>query len=424
MNMLIQKFKKSNAARFLRYVRMKYYRTFYKSPNYVAHVPKQNEQLIAISDKQDPTFFGYHDKTPFNKSNNKVLAMSVDCDDTDTLSEGRKLHIGYFTIGEEGELNKTYKKIAETQTWCWQQGCMLQWNPAKPDREIIYNSFVNKRYGSIKYDVVDKKILSEYPEPIYSLSPVEEKAVTLNMSRLGRLRPGYGYNQISDDTEGISAPESDGLFIFDLQTEQKTLAVSIKELEKEVKSDALAEHYVNHATFSNKGTKVAFFHLWSLPGDKNRNLRFLFYDLSTNKVKMIEDDRTVSHYCWRNDDELLATTRDSNGNWYYSLYNLVKNSRTDLPVPLKVDGHPMFHPTDKDVIVTDTYPDKRNDQHLCIVNIKTGDIKELGAFHSPFRYKGQVRCDLHPRWDRNGDYVVVDTTNSGSRKMNIVEVDR
>ena len=46
---------------------------------------------------------------------------------------------------------------------------------------------------------------------------------------------------------------------------------------------------------------------------------------------------------------------------------------------------------------------------------------ELGRFHSPPRYAGPVRCDLHPRWSRDGGQVCIDSVHEGSRQMYVID---
>lgn len=419
--MIIKLLKRSTAGKILRYVRSVYYRTILKEALYVAK-PQDAVQISKFSNGDNPTFFGYHDKTPFNLSGDKILATSVQCNDTDPQAEGTEMKVGYFKFNGGGEVENKFIPLSDTRTWCWQQGCMLQWNPTQPDREIIYNTFVNDQYGSVFFDIVEKKTVKKLTNPVYSVSPANEEAVTLNFSRLGRLRPGYGYCQLPDSTENENAPDNDGLFLMNFKNDKKKLLVSLEELAGQVDAENRAQHYINHATFAPDGNKISFFHLWSLPNDKNRNLRFLIFNIKNSTLSVIEDERMVSHYCWRNSKELLVTTRSNDGVWQYVLYNINDNNRKHINIPIKVDGHPMFSPVDSSIFITDTYPDKRNDQHLCLVNLQTGTVDEIMAYYSPFRYTGQVRCDLHPRWDRTGRSVVVDTTKNSPRKMILVNV--
>lgn len=78
--------------------------------------------------------------------------------------------------------------------------------PQKCNREIVFNSMVNNEYGATVLDVMSREIVRKYFTPIYSISNSGGFAVSLNFSRLGRLRPGYGYSLIKDKTIGINAP--------------------------------------------------------------------------------------------------------------------------------------------------------------------------------------------------------------------------
>ena len=344
--------------------------------------------------------------------------MSVKASDTDPASECSPMKLGFFTKSDK-EFSSHFQAFAETTTWCWQQGCMLQWHPDNQNSWVIYNDLVDGNYGSKVCDVNDGNKVKSYAHPVYSLDPNGRWASTLNFSRLGRLRPGYGYSLLPDETKGQLAPEDDGLFVFNLETGQKRLLVKLSDLAMDAGTPG-AEHYVNHATFSPDGKRLVFFHLWATEGDKGRGLRVCEVDATTGQWREVESERTVSHYCWRDANTFLATSREQSGQWHYTLYDLESNTRKDLDLPFNEDGHPMFHPTNKNLIVTDTYPDKRRDQHLCVVDLTTKEVKEIATLYSPFAYRGQVRCDLHPRWDREGRFVVVDSTEKGIRSMVVV----
>lgn len=414
---VINKLKNNQVLAPLRYFRSAFLRKIKSAPITLTSGGKVEQ--IFLEDKSKATFFGYHDKTPYSKDESMVLAMSVASNDKKASSEGNLLNIGYFRRSDTAGIDPSFNRVSDTTTWCWQQGCMLQWNPSNPNREIIFNTFVGDQYGSKIFDVLEGKEVKSYTWPIYSISPNGGKAVTLNFSRLGRLRPGYGYNNLPDATEGDNVPEEDGLFVVDLKNGARKLLIELERLAKDVTGYA-HEHYVNHATFSTDGSRLAFFHLWC--SKQQRHMRFCEADLQTGAFKVLEDNRMVSHYCWRNQDELLATTREASGRWHYTLYNLKIGTRVDLNLPFTSDGHPMFNPIDKDWIVTDTYPDRRLDQHLYLVNINTAETISLAAMYSPFVYRGQVRCDLHPRWDRSGRSIVVDTTQNGKRNLVVLDI--
>lgn len=419
-NKVIPALKRSSFAETVRYC-YAYYLRMAAQPKPKGQI--QDTEISILSDGDNPTFFGYHDKTPFSADGGRILAMSVAASDTDPRTEGTPMKLGYFPRVGAGDFESAFTSFAETTTWCFQQGCMLQWDPVNANTCVYFNTLVDGGYGAILFDVDKGETIRQYRNPIYAIDPTGRYAVTLNFARLGRLRPGYGYGLLPDSTRQRDASDNDGLFLLDLETDERRLLVSLAELAAGA-GDVNAQHYVNHATFSPDGERILFFHLWAQEGDRDRGLRVCQVDLNTFQWSEIEAERVVSHYCWRDADVFLATTRDKSGAWHYTLYDLRTNERLDLNLPLERDGHPMFHPNDKDVIVTDTYPDRRRDQHLCVIDLPSKSTIEIGTLYSAHRYRGQVRCDLHPRWDREGSFVAVDSTAFGKRALLLVRTAR
>jgi len=105
-------------------------------------------QYKALSNGSNPTFFGYHDKTPFCLDGSKILAMSITASDRTIQSECTPMRLGYFQKSNPGDFENAFIPFAETMTWCFQQGCMLQWHPNNLDRWVLFNTIVEDGYGS------------------------------------------------------------------------------------------------------------------------------------------------------------------------------------------------------------------------------------------------------------------------------------
>jgi len=397
----------------------------YFLPDYLSNpkVDIKKSSSISYFNANEPVFFGYHDKTPFSGDNSKILAMRVPYKENAPDSECKEVDLGYFINKPHNNINDSFNKFSTTNTWCWQQGCMLQWDPISNKNKIYYNTIVNNKYGAHLFDIEKNKIVKRINKPIYSISPIGKQFLSINFSRLGRLRPGYGYNLISDYSLNDPSPDYDGLFIFDLLSDKYNLIINLKDLSKDVKCDPNDEHYINHASFSPDGKNIVFFHIWRVKSSTKRKIRFCIYNLKKSQIEIIEDNCIVSHYCWRDENTILATNINKKGIWNYSIYNLIDKNKYDLDLNLNFDGHPMFSPFDKNIFITDTYPDKKGDQHLIMVDLKNKNIIKISSLYSPLRYRGQVRCDLHPRWDRNGKFICVDSSSRGKREMILFDVE-
>lgn len=389
--------------------------------------PKFNEyktnSILFLADGRRPTFFGYHDKTPVSADGSKILAMSVVASDKKPESECTPMKLGYFAKKQMGDFENNFIPFAETITWGWQQGCMLQWHPMKLNSQVVFNTLVDGAYGSVVFDIDQGVVVKKYKNPIYAIDPKGKLAATLNFSHLGRLRPGYGYGLLADSTSEMMASEDDGLFVFALETGEKRLLVSLAALANEIKQSVGYDHYINHATFSPDGKRIAFFYL-SVDSDSKKSMRFFAYKIETHERLLIEDKKTVSHYCWISNENVLATVQGSEKNsWVYCTYRTEKapqGKRIDLD--LKTDGHPMRSPVHKNLFVTDSRLNRRRDDYIILFNKNNYKIVYVNHFFIPTAYRGQVRCDLHPRWDREGKFIVADVVEKGKRAMAVVNV--
>jgi Tol biopolymer transport system component len=89
---------------------------------------------------------------------------------------------------------------------------------------------------------------------------------------------------------------------------------------------------------------------------------------------------------------------------------------------LTENGHYSFSPVNRDWMLSDTYPNADNIQTLFLFQVSTGVRTDIGEFYHDPEQSGHVRCDLHPRWSRDGRTVCVDSTKTGQRQMYLVDV--
>lgn len=92
---------------------------------------------------------------------------------------------------------------------------------------------------------------------------------------------------------------------------------------------------------------------------------------------------------------------------------------------LNTDGHCSYSP-DGRYIITDTYPNRKRiaSVYLCTENGgENGKLKRIARVFSPFRYDNDCRCDLHPRWSRDGRMVAIDSIHEGRRGLYVIPVE-
>lgn len=373
---------------------------------------KSSGNIVKISpDEEGEFFFGYYDKSPWDMSGRYVLCMKAR-KTWDNVAPAEKMDILLLDT-----FTSSSKVLATTHSWNVQQGCMAQWIGPEFDKEIIYNDFRNGRYCSVIVNVCNGEE-RELPLPIYALNEQGTYALSLDFSRLHRLRPGYGYSNLDDETKNEKIPKGTCVWKLDLQTGEISEVLTYEQVlrfEPEA-SMAQSEHKVNHIMINPDGTRFMVMHRWYEGKEKHTRLLTCNVDGSDMFCLNRED---VSHCCWKDNNKILAYSQVK-GKYGYYLYedqtNRVKQQWKDL----ERDGHPSYSPKG-DWGITDTYPDRARIAKIYLINDE--EYKVLAQVYAPFKYDNETRCDLHPRWSRDGKKICFDSVFEGKRGLYVVEVE-
>lgn len=353
--------------------------------------------------KQDGkhVFFGYYDIQQFDKIERRMLVHVVGEKASPKFASAE---LGYYDV-----INNTYTHFTTTSAWCWQQGARLRWHPIENDK-VIFNDVESGAYICKVMDLKSKKICKQYCCALYDIDSLATYGLSLNFSRLQRLRPGYGYGVLKDDTIDNKAPEGDGIFYVDLRNNTKRLIVSLKELAAQVSDPLADQHYINHISISPNGTKFMFFHIWTLVGDTHWRTRLCVYSITDGTMQIIEETDRVSHYDWKSDNELLVTCWGKDKKQYYCLYDLSRKRKCILKDKrLMHDGHPSTL-KDESIFVSDTYPLDNDMQTLFKYDLLKEEYTQVMKVYSDPRLFDEKRCDLHPRVSNSEKYITIDST--------------
>lgn len=86
------------------------------------------------------------------------------------------------------------------------------------------------------------------------------------------------------------------------------------------------------------------------------------------------------------------------------------------------DGHCTYSP-DGQWILSDGYPDRDGMQPLLLFRPSDSRLLTLGTFHLSKPPSVDLRCDLHPRWSRDGKYICIDSAHDNDlRQIYLLEV--
>jgi hypothetical protein len=132
----------------------------------------------------------------------------------------------------------------------------------------------------------------------------------------------------------------------------------------------------------------------------------------------------TSHFIWRDPQHIMAWAyHPSHGNKFYLYRDRTEQVEVVAPDVMTVNGHNTYLPQDTRWVLNDTYPDKERMQNPYLYHLEDKRRVPLGRFHLPEEYKGEWRCDLHPRSDRHGKRVCIDSAHGGNgRQMYLIDI--
>jgi len=366
-------------------------------------------------------WFGYYDKLEFDPTCRYVLGMEVDFEHRSPKPDD-VINVGMVDL-QEGD---KWIELGETRAWCWQQGCMLQWRPGSKT-EVLWNDRQHDRFVCHLLDVVTRNKRT-IPHPVYTVSPDGRWGVAPDFRRVNDMRPGYGYTGLADPNADVLAPKDSGVFRVDLDTGEQELVVSLADVAKipmPGRDLAPMKHYFNHLLVSPDGSRFEFLHRWRGPGVRSFGTRMLTAAPDGSDIRIVDPSGYTSHFIWRDPQHILAWSRHpSHGDRFY-LFEDKTGGKVEVVGKdvMTNNGHCSYLPGNQ-WILNDTYPQgKERLQSPYLYNVKTGKRVWLGHFHSPPEYKGEWRCDTHPRFSPDGRKVVIDSPHTGEgRQLHLIDI--
>lgn len=383
---------------------------------------KSEGDIIRVSpnDPNNEYFFGYYDKSPWDASGRYMLCMKA----KDTWSEPDPIGEAEILLIDTQDNNRC-QKIATTHTWNVQQGCMAQWLGPDFSSCILYNDFREGKYCSVILDLATnaKRVL---PMPVYSVSEDGKTALTLDFSRLHSLRLGYGYTALAEETKGVALPDKTCIWKMDIASGKVIPLLKYTDFAhfqpRPEMLDKNAVHKVNHLMISPDGKRFMVLYRWFC--GQRKYTRLITCNIDGSNMYVLNDDDMVSHCYWKDNEHILAfENKREFGPGYYLMKDRTQEYTHFWP-NLSNDGHPSYSP-DKKYIVTDSYPDRTRMSSIKILKESQKDAHDqstIARVFAPFKYDNDTRCDLHPRWKRDGSQICFDSAFEGHRGLYIINV--
>ena len=353
------------------------------------------------------SFFGYYDKSPVNDPGRYLLYHETTNRTVRKPDDSRPIDLVLYDMEEDQEAGRW-----STRAYNWQQGAKPMWISGT---EFLFNDYdeVSASYFARWIDITQTENERRLLHPVYDSN--HELAYTLNFDRLCEATPDYGYRN-RRERHDLPDNANDGIFIIDLRTGEKHLAISLKQM-MDLREDEAKDrnHHINHIMLSPDGEHIIFLYRWIDHGMKHDALYLA--DKRGMNLKCLADDGMVSHCYWADPTTIVAYMRDKrDGDRYFSI-DISTGSRQVIGkgvIDVFGDGHPSVK---AGKLLFDTYPDRSRMKGLYIFSFGTNKIEKIGEFLEPLRYHGETRCDLHPRFDPSGNFVFVDSVHEGKRML-------
>lgn len=404
----------------------KYIKRAYQLGCYAVSKKIKSEGNIVRLSPDDPNseyFFGYYDKCPWDATGRYMLCMKA----KDTWSEPDPLgsaEICLIDLNVNANDGQYCKVIATTHCWNVQQGCMAQWLGSDFKSRILYNELRDGKYVSVILDIntFQERVL---PMPCYTVSADGKTALSLDFSRLHSLRLGYGYAELPEVTKGVALPDTTAVWKMDIETGEVVELLKYTDFARFKPRPEMQEagsvHKVNHLMLSPNGKRFMVLYRWFC--GQRKYTRLITCNVDGTDMYVLSDDDMVSHCYWKNDEEIIAFERKKEfGTGYYLMKDKTQEWK-HLWVQLSNDGHPSYCPTDKNLVVFDTYPDRARMQEVKVARDDSEEVHTIARVFAPFRYDNDTRCDCHPRWSRDGKKVAFDSTFEGRKGLYVVNVE-
>lgn len=382
-------------------------------------------QIDLLTPEDRHHFFGYYYFCPWSPDGRHIAFLYQDLDHPTSIAEvGSKAGIVLYDTQE-----KTSRTIAHTLAWNWHQGSMLQW---LPDGSILSNHLEGDRPIAIAMDTEGRE-LRRWNRAFFNVDGQGQRAICLSFERLCRWRTVNGYSGCHDSDLQQLCPEDEGLTVVDLATGKETMVLSLAQASRlSPRQDMVgAGHWFNHVHWNPSGTRFLVTYRWFREGQKGLLTQCLCFDADGGRPSLMVDG-IFSHWDWEDDETVVAWCEVDGRRAFWRM-----KDRPDCLEPVREgdgaevfaaqidrDGHGTFSP-DRSTFLTDSPLEKwggYEKHHLSLYHIHSDEVTHLESFHKNPDYQGSFRCDVHPRWNRDGSEILFDTSRNGVRQVGRVKL--
>lgn len=361
----------------------------------------KSEARLRIFGKNS-SFFGYYDFIPLN---NGLVIYHELVDDTKKMPPD--LVMVYIYVEEVSGGHR--QLVAKTPCFNLQQGARTNWL----DGGVIYNTAGNA--GEPLTVVANAHLeATKLASGWHYQTHDNHRLYFVNYYHIAGLRPDYGYfNSVKYFSEAQAINAISTMKVGSCGDPEIVITEDLLRERFGISSEIGVE--LNHLMPSPDGAGFVF--ILRRHWERKRDGVLLYYDNQSGSLKQLTPFGIVSHVAWRSSSTLFGYFQTDELGLTYQSLDVNTGEIEDfswITAITKGDGHPSF--ASRDVLFTDTYPDKYGIQRLFRVDLALRTVETvLENFHNN-DFRGETRCDFHPR-AVDDHSVFVDAIVQGVRKL-------
>ncbi len=412
-------------------------------PRYEKHSPEV--EVRCVTPGKGGVLHRFFDTSPFSPSGRYLCGFRMPYEDR-LPSPGDAGEIVVVDLQEGSE-----KVVATTRGWESQMGANLQWG--KDDGTLVFNDVDVESWTpccvELDWRSGRKKVFKG--ASVYHVSPDGTKAVASSPLTMRCTQSGYGVVVPDEKVPQRDGPqESDGIWILDLESGERRMLVSSKEVFERAMPEAEREAakgqavYCFHSKWNFDGSRIMF-SMRRTPRetprrlDAMRNGIHIRFDVFTIKPDGTELHNAIPaelwergghHTTWMADGKRLSFNLGDLKGGVDLMQVRFDGSGLGKLCETKGSGHPSERQDGKGIFVTDTYVreplaygdgttpirliDLAKDSERRIVRINS---------YSPHESKDvALRVDPHVAWDRQGKRIAFNAFEDGTRRIYVADM--
>ncbi len=374
-------------------------------------------------------FFGYIGQSltiPWNENGRYILALRTDFHDRMPRPEDAADIVLIDTRNDCRII-----PIDKTRAWNFQQGTMFYWHPRRAKTQFFFNDRDPQtgRVFTVLYDVEQHRRLREYrfdevPVANGGVSPRGDFFLAINYGRMARLRPVTGYPDAADPTEGELAPENDGLFRVDIDSGQRQLLVSFRQLRESLGNDPpeseQAAFYINHSLCNREG-KYVYFYARGRVGTEAMAVNVPF-SIRTDGTELQRQRFIGGHPEWDTGTVVIGTKDDRQVRYDIKQRAVIGQLGEERTFP-NPGGDISLSPNSQWFANGYSTDGGKINRYVLLRRADGVTLRSAPFSRGPYT-DGALRIDPAPRWNRDGTALLIPGfTKDGTRQLHILRIE-